>query len=247
MLYGGICDDEKEIHEEISRFFGFFEESTGIKINLTHFFSGEDLLQHYQSNPSPSFQFLILDIEMSGINGLVTAKHIRSLPNREVAILFLSSYPEYVMESFDVLTFQYLLKPLTYEVFQPKIMRLYNHLKTQVSPVIFLKDEHGQNIVPLAQIIAISKLKHALVQKKLMVITSDQELIITGTISSFSMKLAVPFLLIFRSVIVNMDYIRRFTSKSVVMSNSQEFPISRTQVKQIKDTYAHYMAGKIMI
>ncbi|MWV45534.1 response regulator [Paenibacillus sp. HJL G12] len=247
MLYGGVCDDEKEVHEELSRFFANFEKRINRKIILTHFSSGEELLEHYHSKNEPNFHFLFLDIEMSGINGLETAKHIRSLPNKEVIILFLSSYPEYVMDSFDVLTFQYLLKPLTYDVFESKAMRLYDHLSSTNNHVMFLKDERGQNIVPLSEIIAILKLKHALAQNKLKVITSDQEFFMTGTISSYSLKLGSPFLLVYRSVIVNMDYIRRFTANSVIMSNHQEFPISRTQMKQIKDTYTHYMAGRFII
>ncbi|MEO2205385.1 LytTR family DNA-binding domain-containing protein [Paenibacillus pabuli] len=247
MLFGGVCDDDKEIHEDLSQFFRDFEKINDCKIQLTHFSSGEELLEHYLSKNCKNFHFLFLDIEMSGINGLETAKQIRSLPNKDVTILFLSSYPDYVMESFDVLTFQYLLKPLTYDVFESKMMRLYDHLSSTAKHVMFLKDERGQNIVPVSEIIAISKLKHSLVQNKLQVVTTDQEFLITGTISSYSEKLGMPFLLVYRSVIVNMDYIRGFTANSVIMSNHQDFPISRTQMKQIKDTYAQYMAGKFII
>ncbi|SDD51735.1 two component transcriptional regulator, LytTR family [Paenibacillus sp. CF095] len=247
MLFGGVCDDDKEIHEGLSQFFSEFERNNDCKFHLTYFSSGEELLEHYLCKNFEKFHFLFLDIEMAGINGLETAKQIRSLTNNDVTIIFLSSYPDYVMESFDVLTFQYLLKPLTYDVFESKMMRLCAHLSSTAKQVMFLKDQRGQNIVPISEIIAISKLKHSLVQNKLQVITTDQEFLITGTISSYSVKLGIPFLLVYRSVIVNMDYIRGFTANSVVTSNQLDFPISRTQIKQIKDTYAKYMAGKFII
>ncbi|WP_054942812.1 LytR/AlgR family response regulator transcription factor [Paenibacillus ihuae] len=247
MLYGGICDDESEVYEELSRFFTLFERNINCKISLTYFSSGEELLEHYQSKKPPHFHFLFLDIEMSGIDGLETAKQIRSFPNKEVAILFLSSHPEYILESFEVFTFQYLLKPLTYSTFESKMIRLYDHLNSTLTYSIILKEEQGEHIIPLSEVISILKIKHSLAQNKLKIITTHGEFSVTGTISSYSKKLGAPFLLIYRSVIVNMDYIRRFTVRSVVLSNHQELPISRAHIKQIKDSYAHYMAGKFIL
>ncbi|MEK4329550.1 LytTR family DNA-binding domain-containing protein [Paenibacillus sp. FSL R7-0297] len=244
MLYGGICDDESEVYEELSQFFTHFERDFNCKFSLTYFSSGEELLEHYQSKKPPHLHFLFLDIEMSGINGLETAKQIRSFPNKEVAILFLSSYPEYVMESFEVFTFQYLLKPLVYSTFESKMRRLYDHLNSAVKYSIILKEEQGENIIPLSEVISILKVKHSLAQNKLNIITTDGNFSVTGTISSYSVKLGAPFLRIYRSIIVNMDYIRKFTVHSVVLSNDQELPISRAHSKQIKDSYTQYMAGK---
>lgn len=50
---------------------------------------------------------------MGGINGIQTARQIRSLKHLDEQIMFLTSYPEYMVESFDVMTFQYLIKPIT--------------------------------------------------------------------------------------------------------------------------------------
>lgn len=244
MFHGGICDDESEVYEELSGFFTLFERNYNCKISLTYFSSGEELLEHYRNNKLPHLHFLFLDIEMSGLNGLETAKQIRSYPNKEVTILFLSSYPEYVMESFEVFTFQYLLKPLVYSTFESKMIRLYEHLNSTINYSIILKEEQGENIIPLSEVISIIKIKHSLAQNKLNIITTNGDFSITGTISSYSTKLGVPFLLIYRSVIVNMDYIRRFTVHSVILSNQQELPISRGHSKQIKDSYTQYMAGK---
>ncbi|MHA7966678.1 LytR/AlgR family response regulator transcription factor [Paenibacillus sp. CAU 1782] len=247
MLYGVICDDDAETHENLRHFFGDFENIIGRQIFLTHFFSGEELIEHYRNTNSHHFHFLFLDIELPGINGLETAKQLRSLPNRDIIILFLSSYPQYVMESFDALTFQYLLKPLSFDIFKSKMMRIYDHINSTMNKVLLLKDYQGKSIVSLSEIIAILKLKHSFAQNKLKVVTAEQEYIIKGTISSYQKKLGQPFLLVYRSVLVNMDYIRRFTVQSVVMSNSQEFPISRAQTKLIKDTYSHYMAGRFIV
>lgn len=41
-----------------------------------------------------------------------TAQLIREFPDRNVLIVFITSYPEYMQDSFDVQAFQYLTKPI---------------------------------------------------------------------------------------------------------------------------------------
>ena len=48
---------------------------------------------------------------MPGIDGLETAKEIRKL-NRDMLIIFLTAYSEFVFESFKVDAFRYLVKPV---------------------------------------------------------------------------------------------------------------------------------------
>ena len=63
------------------------------------------------------FQLLFIDVEMPELSGLDVAKRIRKLPDRDVKIVFVSNYPEYMQNSFDFQAFQYLSKPLSYEKF----------------------------------------------------------------------------------------------------------------------------------
>ena len=55
---------------------------------------------------------LFLDVDMPGIDGLKTAKEIRK-KNKDMLIIFLTAYREFVFESFKVDAFRYLIKPVT--------------------------------------------------------------------------------------------------------------------------------------
>ncbi|PZM66825.1 LytR/AlgR family response regulator transcription factor [Paenibacillus dendritiformis] len=245
MFHGAVCDDELKIHEELQQFFLQFSLNTSYQFHIHYFTSGEKLLQHYKNHGRHTFHFLILDVEMNGISGLETAHHIRALFDRDVHIVFLTSYPEYMMASFDVQAFQYLIKPLPYPFFENKMMKLCNYILTSVNRFQVFKSGSEQIIIRTSDIIAIVKVKHSLVQNKLQVITVRNQYTITGTLLEYIKKLDSPFLLIYRSVIVNMEHIRKFTSTSVIMSNQQHFPIGRTQAKRIKDAYAQYLTGQL--
>ena len=72
---------------------------------------------------------VLLDMEMPDMNGIEIAEKIRELVSREVLITFLTSYPEYMQKSFGVQAFQYLLKPITYDVFKKEIIRTIQYIE----------------------------------------------------------------------------------------------------------------------
>ena len=53
---------------------------------------------------------LFLDIEMPGIGGMDTAKALRNL-EKKMLIIFITAYPDYVFQGYEVHAFHYILKP----------------------------------------------------------------------------------------------------------------------------------------
>ncbi|MEK3878365.1 MULTISPECIES: LytR/AlgR family response regulator transcription factor [unclassified Paenibacillus] len=246
MFHVGVCDDDAEVLSKVKQYFKLLSLSTNYSFDVHCFSSGEQLLQHYKAMQGEyTYHLLILDVEMSGISGIETAQAIRSLPDRDVQIIFLSSYPEYIMDSFDVQTFQYLLKPVPYELFQDKILKLCSYIHSSPNRFFTIKVEDDQVVLRRPDIIAIVKIKHSLAQNKLKLITASREYLINGTLQSYSDKLGNPFLLIHRSIIVNLEHVRRFNANSVVMSSDEEYPIGRSQSKAFKDVYAGYVLEEI--
>lgn len=134
---------------------------------------------------------------------------------RVVQILFISQEKKHILDCFDVQAFQYMLKPI--------------HL---------LNKEHI--ILRISHIVSLEKIKHSLCQNKVEIslIHKNAPLIVTGTLAGFAEKLDPKlFLLIHRSVIVNINYVHNFTCNSVIMSNQTRFPIGRSHSKKFKDLY----------
>jgi len=111
-----LCDDDAQQRERVRQMLLALSVKTGIDFEVTEFASGEQLIAHYPGGET-SFHILILDIEMTGLNGIQTARKLREMKRHREQIVFLTSYAEYMLESFDVVTFQYMIKPVEQDSF----------------------------------------------------------------------------------------------------------------------------------
>lgn len=107
-----VDDDEVDKLTTIS----FLEDYSFIEIT-GKYDSSETALAAAQKNPS---DVLFLDIDMSGMNGLQLRKELLHIP----ACVFITSYPDYAVESFEMAAFDFLVKPFTHKRFEITIERL---------------------------------------------------------------------------------------------------------------------------
>ena len=71
--------------------------------------SAEDFLFHWSDNGT--CDLLFLDIEMQGIDGVSLAKTVRK-SNKNVNIVFITGYSDYISEGYEVSALHYLMKPV---------------------------------------------------------------------------------------------------------------------------------------
>lgn len=106
-----ICDDELEqltataalLHE-----YGDLHPELGIQVST---FSNAALMME-QLRVSGSFELYLLDVIMPGSNGIELGKKIRAL-DRVGYIFYLTTSPDYAVDSYLVRASQYLLKPVS--------------------------------------------------------------------------------------------------------------------------------------
>ena len=97
-----ICDDEKNIRELI----GNKVAKQYPEADIIFFQSGEELLLS-----DKHIDILFLDIQMSGKNGMETARELRK-KDKSVILIFVTAVEEYVFQAFDVGAFNYIVKPI---------------------------------------------------------------------------------------------------------------------------------------
>ncbi|RAU96856.1 LytTR family DNA-binding domain-containing protein [Paenibacillus sp. YN15] len=244
MFQVAICDDETEIHAVMQKFFERFSVAFGCKFDVHFFICGEDLLQYYRKCSVFPFHILILDIEMEGLTGIELANTIRLLPDREVQIAYLTSHPNYIMSSLEAQPFQYWIKPIAYDFFAEKMSRLCQHILSSTHRFLYIQTKTGHLLLRHSSIIAIKKVKHTIVQNQLDILTDSGSHAITETLQGVLRKLGgYPFVLIHRSIIVNLYYIQKFTSTSVTMTNGHSFPIGRSHATELQAAYAKFLTA----
>ncbi|WP_268570449.1 LytTR family DNA-binding domain-containing protein [Paenibacillus larvae] len=101
---------------------------------------------------------------------------------------------------------------------------------------VVVKTNTEQIVLRASDIIAIEKVD----KKHLELITMEQRFAAVSTLAEFSIKLDASFYQIYRSIIINLEHVHKFTATTVVMSNKDKFPLGRSKGKGIKEAYARY-------
>lgn len=105
-----ICDDDRLMSGQIEKLVEQVFHGETSKYNTEVFFSGDRLLDFLEQSPN-YFHMYLLDIEMEGADGLETAARIREADS-DAVIIFMTSHAELMSEAFEVLAFQFIIKPL---------------------------------------------------------------------------------------------------------------------------------------
>lgn len=179
------------------------------------------------------------------MNGIQAAHRLRSRKHFDEQIIFLTSYPEYMVESFDVITFQYLIKPVAPQLLEEKILKLCDYFQAQDKKFIVIKSGYEEVVLRHDDIIGIEAAKSLTVKSKLNVITTTGIYETRGIIAEYASALRDSnFLHIHRSIIINLLHVHKFGGGCVLMSGGQEFPIGRSKIKEVKDFYTKFMIMK---
>ena len=105
----GICDDSEEDLLLLAK--ALYSYDSSFQVSL--YTDGESLLEDCLEKKR-LFDILFLDIYMPELNGIDTARKIRT-EMKDARIIFVSSSNEHYPEAYDVFAFNYILKPLNLE------------------------------------------------------------------------------------------------------------------------------------
>ena len=114
MIEIAFCDDDLSELEELKMFLDHYRTERRQEIKFRCFQSAIDLLEEIEKGNQ--FDILFLDILMPGETGINAAGEIRK-HDKNVKIIFLTSSPEFALESYTVGAYFYQLKPVKKEKF----------------------------------------------------------------------------------------------------------------------------------
>ncbi len=103
-----ICDDNKNQLHSIAQMLERYVTPEGEKVRYDLYGNALDLVSNLSSG---RYDALLMDILMPGLNGIEAARDIRQI-NEDIPILFLTSSPEFAVDSYRVHAFDYLMKPV---------------------------------------------------------------------------------------------------------------------------------------
>ena len=108
MLKVAVCDDSEIFSKNAADLIARWSDESGIPAEVSVFSNGDDLIPAVASNDT---DIIFLDIIMPLLNGMDTARELRQ-KNKAVRIIFLTTSPEFALESNEVKAQGYILKPV---------------------------------------------------------------------------------------------------------------------------------------
>ena len=217
MLTFALCDDNAAERDYVKTLVLDWSNQSGAGVSIREYPSAEALLFSYPDRPP---DILLLDIEMPGMNGVELAKKLRS--RREtVQIVFITGYPDFIGEGYEVEALHYLLKPVTPEKLSEVLNRALGKI-SQAEKKILLPSDGGETAIFLHEI------RYIEAQRQYSVIYAGSgEYRLKIPISELETRLDGYFLRVQRSFIVNLREVLRINRTEVVLKSGEAVPISR--------------------
>jgi two-component system LytT family response regulator len=173
---------------------------------------------------------LFLDIDMPGLNGIEFRKKALEIP----VCIFITAHPEHAVESFEIETLDFIVKPLKLDRFAQTVSRIeeFMEIKLKVSlfeasiggDTIYIKEGHEQTKVKLHEILYLEALKdYTLIitdKKRHCVLSSIGNLLKEDHFQSF--------IRIHRSFAVQKQFIQKINSTEIILNNNISIPVGRS-------------------
>ena len=236
MIHIAICDDSKQERQILAALFKRYQELHATPLQIHIFQNGFSLLDAIDQGKR--FDITILDILMPGENGIEIARNIRA-SGTDTEIIFLTSSPEYAVDSYEVKAQNYLLKPLTEEKFFASIDSILAELdeKDTASFIIYTTEKQYSRI-------RVSSLVYGEVTHRTITLhLADQTMIsavMTFTEFQDILKAYPDFIYPHRSYAVNMNYIQYVTKSDIILTDGQKIPLSRNNYTKISEQFLNF-------
>lgn len=219
-----VCDDERSQTEYLTAKLSEWAARNDHTCDVLAFPSAEAFLFAYGENKS--FDVLLLDIEMKEMNGVELARRIRE-ENDAVQIIFITGYPDFISQGYDVGALHYLLKPISEEKLFAVLDRAQKNLR-KAEKRLTVSVNRQTEYIPFSKIVCLEAQMNYTV-----VYTNVAAYRVKTALSDLEKKLDDGFFRCQRSFIVNLAEIHTVKRDSVILKNGRSVPISRGMREQI--------------
>ena len=224
-----ICDDDAAWRGALAEMVGSWAARRRQPVQIAQFESAEAFLFEEADKAA---QILLLDIEMKEMNGVELAGRVRR-ENKEIQIVFVTGYMEYIQEGYEVEALHYLLKPVTEEKLFSVLDRAAERLASFSKSLVFAL--RGETVrIPLHEI------RYLEVLRNYVTIHGQEDYGVKQPLHELEENLDDSFCRTGRSYIVNLRFIRRVTKKEVVLYDGTQVPLSKGMYDKVNQAMIRY-------
>lgn len=229
-----IVDDIKGEAERLSGLVTRYLSTHGLFCDQTDLFaSGEAFLEHFEP---ARYDIIFLDIYMSGMTGMETARRIRE-QDTNCSLLFVTTSPDFAIDSYDVNATYYLLKPVN-EAQVTRALDRCNMDRIERDRYVMVPSQ-GKNVRLFLHNIAYTEY----VSRRIMVYMKDGGTVEVNLSQKEFQQLLLPFDWFcdcMKGVLVNFEDVHKLQSDRFDMKCGATIAISRLKYSDVRERYLDY-------
>ncbi len=227
----GICDDEKVLRSSLRRVIEQEAQLNGLEYKVSEYGSGEEMLKALEKDAP---ELLFLDIEMDGIDGMEAARAIRNA-RKDTVIIFVTAYPDFVFQGYEVHAFHYILKPYKEEKIKEVFRMALEELNLQAEQYYAVEQKSGTLRLRLKEVRYFQSDR-----KKVTAETDEGKITFYGKLSDIESALPAYFIRIHNRYLVNLNYVTKVESSQCICAE-EVLPVSRSCKQDLAVAFAKRM------
>ena len=235
-----VCDDDRNELGRIAALLDDYRSERSVPLAHSEFSSSVELAS---TADSAGFNIYILDVLMPVLNGIELAREIRCF-DRASSVIFLTSSPEFALESYSVKASDYILKPVVKERLFSALDDILERTEQEKESFVVVKSSLGLRKIFLSKLVCVE----AYDRKVIYHLHNGEQLECHGRFTSVCDELMKnpEFMLPHRSFLVNMKFISTIGSTDMHLQNGQTIPLAKRRVAEIKKHYLAFQMEEVL-
>lgn len=240
MLQIALCDDETEELEHARALIeGWLRQRPELDGSLRAFQSGYDLMECVRARGG--FDLYLLDVLMPERDGIALGRALRET-DRQAAIVYLTSSPDFAVESYSVQALYYLLKPFGEAELYPVLNRFAAGYLQERADTLPVRTHDGVTPVRMARLVS-AELRGRAVYCRL----AEGGEVVSQTLRGSFDQFAAPllgdrrFLKVGASFVINLSFVEGLTGREFLMRDGSRVPVPRASMAALRDAYMSYL------
>ena len=210
-----------------------YSKEKNVLFDIQTFESGDAFLMRFKSQ----YDFIILDINLSAMNGIDVARTIRT-KDEEVVIMFATNLAKYATKGYEVDAVDFVLKPLTYASFYLRLERVMKRLNKKPDSFLVVPSDGGFSKINVAEVLYVEVISHDIIFH----MSSGDKITTSGTLKKYEEKLkGLWFIRCNSCYLVNAHRIKRVEKLDIQLVNDEIIAISHPKKKSFMESFKKYI------